>query len=56
MSEREARGLHVSAQAASDKGCKTGQRRESCNRSMERIAGRGGWKNAGQGWEGIKEQ
>src|SRR5262249_61340443 len=29
---------------------------KNVKRAIERMAGSGGWKNAGQGWEGIKDR
>ncbi|HEY7084189.1 MAG TPA: transposase [Hyphomicrobiaceae bacterium] len=46
MSECEARGLPYLIRLRLTNNVK---------RAIERIAGSGGWKNAGQGWEGIKE-
>jgi hypothetical protein len=47
MSECEARGLPYLLRLRLTKNVK---------RAIERMAGGGGWKNAGQGWEGIKHQ
>jgi len=47
MSECEARGLPYLLRLRLTNNVK---------RAIERMAGSGGWKNAGQGWEGIKER